>query len=173
MNVGDPFLLATSQMATAVRGLTKKEAADSTGKDWSRTQVPGGLAGIQIYSCQVPAVKPEIPTFFPIRRPAMNPPPVATTTPEPSLPKTLGNGPPLPLAAWLRSLSSEGLTTAATILTSTSPGLGVGTGACSTRTLKSLRSLKPSNLSGVSSTTKRFIFSGMFLPAFGLDLRKK
>ena len=24
-----------------VRGLTKKEAADSTGKDWSRTQVPG------------------------------------------------------------------------------------------------------------------------------------
>ena len=24
-----------------MRGLTKKEAADSTGKDWSRTQVPG------------------------------------------------------------------------------------------------------------------------------------
>merc|ERR1719209_232356 len=107
--------------------------------------VPGGLACIQIYSCQVPAFMSQTPTFLPIMPPAMNPPPEATTTPEPSLPKTLGNGPPLPLAAWLRSPSSEGLTTAATILTSTSPGPGVGTGGArqdrSTCTLNSLRSL--------------------------------
>ena len=74
MNAGDPFLFATSKIPIAVRGLTKKEAADSTGRDWSRTQVPGkhdvdlfekfelisrtipgGLAGMQMYSCQVPA----------------------------------------------------------------------------------------------------------------------
>ena len=41
MNAGDPFLFATSKIPIAVRGLTKKEAADSTGRDWSRTQVPG------------------------------------------------------------------------------------------------------------------------------------
>ena len=60
MKAGDPFLLATSQSATAgtnmhgdqvkilsltglpVKGLTKKDAAVSTGRDWSRTQALGG-----------------------------------------------------------------------------------------------------------------------------------
>ena len=40
IKAGDPFLLATSKMPMAVRGLTKKEAAVSTGRDWSRTHAP-------------------------------------------------------------------------------------------------------------------------------------
>src|SRR4051794_23409608 len=116
-------------MASTVAGLTKNEAAWSSGM--SAATGLAWRAGMTAYSAQFPPLELIAATRFPSTSLPSNPGPAFSTTPTPSKPGVAGNCGRTPYRPRTTS-RSDGLTGLAIIRTRTSPGPGSGTGTSRT-----------------------------------------